>query len=254
MSIIKKAALMSLITILLLMSVIWWRAPQIYGEWNKQTLFVWLTDIVHGQSVDDKAYAMWIDDDSSEGIFVVKDISDQIGIRPVYAVIADRMTSQVADSLVQWQRQGKAEIVLHGLRHERWKEWEEENIENDIRHSRQRLAEQGFDTSRLLKIIVPPHACNTRAIRKVIKEEDCQMITGASLVNPDRHVFQLGRISITPETDTTIIRQLLEKSYKQKAFVIFGTHSSAPDWFSEEKTRQVMQMAKEIGFCFDFFE
>ena len=243
-----------IIFIIIIAITLWWRGPLTYERWNKQTLFVWLIDIIHGLSVNDKAHAMWIDDDSSEGIFAVNAISNQVGIRPVYAVIADKMTSQVADSLVSWQRHDKADIALHGLRHERWKEWEEETIKNDIQQSRQRLAEQGFDTARLLKIIVPPHACNTQTIRKVIKEQGSQMITGASLVNPNRHVFQLGRISITPQTDTTEMRQLLEKAYKKKAFVIFGTHSSIPDWFSEEKTRQVLEMAKEIGFSFDFFE
>ncbi len=254
MSIIKKATLLLLVTILLILSVIWLRAPLSYERWNKQTLFAWLIDIIHGRSIDEKAHAMWIDDDSGEGVFAVNTISNEVGIRPVYAVIADKMTSQVADSLASWQRQGKADIALHGLRHERWKEWEKEIIENDILLSRQRLAEQGFDTSRLLKIIVPPHACNTQAIRKVIKQQGCQMVTGASLVNPDRHVFQLGRVSITPQTDTTEMRLLLENAYKRKAFIIFGTHSSIPDWFSEEKTRQVLEMAKEIGFSFVFFE
>ena len=254
MSVIKKVALLMLFIIILILSVIWWRAPQAYERWSKQTLFVWIADIIHGRSVDEKAHAMWMDDDSGEGVFAVKDISDQVGIQPVYAVIAERMTPQVADSLAIWQQQGKASIVLHGLRHERWKGWNEEAIEQDIRQSRQRLAEQGFDTSRLLKIIVPPHACNTQTIRKVIKQQGCQMVTGASLVNPDRHVFQLGRVSITPQTDTIKMRQLLENAYKRKAFVIFSTHSSIHDWFSEEKTRQVLEMAKEIGFSFDFFE
>lgn len=254
MSIIKKATLLLLVTLLLLLSVIWWRSPLTCDSWNKQTLFIWLIDIIHGRSIDEKAHAMWMDDDSGDGIFAVNAISNEVGIRPVYAVIADRMTSQIADSLASWQRQGKADIALHGLRHERWKEWEQEKIENDILSSRQRLAEQGFDTSRLLKIVIPPHACNTQAIRKAIKEQGCQMITGASLVNPDRHMFQLGRVSITPQTDTTEMRQLLENAYKRKAFIIFGTHSSIPDWFSEEKTRQVLEMAKEIGFSFDFFE
>lgn len=255
MRINKKTALPILFTfIIILLYIIWLRAPQRYSSWTKQTLFVWLIDVIHGRSVDEKAHAMWIDDDSGEGVFAVKAISDRVRVQPVYAVIAERMTSQVADSLAVWQQQGKASIALHGLRHERWKEWNEEAIEQDIRQSRQRLAEQGFDTSRLLKIIVPPHACNTQAIRKVIKQQGCQMVTGASLANPDRHVFQLGRISITPQTDTAKMKQLLENAYKRKAFVIFGTHSSIPDWFSEEKTRQVLEMAKEIGFSFDFFE
>ena len=80
------------------------------------------------------------------------------------------------------------------------------------------------------------------------------MISGASLVNPDRHVFQLGRIAITPETDIEDMRQLLQKAYERKAFVIFGTHSSIPACFSAEKTKIILEIAKEIGFDFDFYE
>ena len=77
------------------------------------------------------------------------------------------------------------------------------------------------------------------------------MISGASLVNPDRHVFQYGRIGIGPETDIDAMRELLQKAYDRKAFVIFGTHSSIPESFSEEMTKEVLQIAKEIGFCFN---
>ena len=78
------------------------------------------------------------------------------------------------------------------------------------------------------------------------------MITGACLVNPDQHVFQLGRIDITPKTDTTNIRVILQKAFQRNNFVIFGTHSSFPTSFSEEKTLKILNMAKEIGFDFDF--
>ena len=77
------------------------------------------------------------------------------------------------------------------------------------------------------------------------------MISGASLVNPDRHVFQYGRIGIGPDTDLDKMRDLLQKAYDRKAFVIFGTHSSIPEIFSEDKTRKVLQLAKEMGFCFN---
>ena len=77
------------------------------------------------------------------------------------------------------------------------------------------------------------------------------MISGASLINPDRHVFQYGRIGIGPDTDLDAMRIMLQEAYDRKAFVIFGTHSSIPEIFSIEKTKKVMQMAKEIGFSFD---
>ena len=233
--------------------LVWWRMPLIGNELSKQTIYVGLLDAWYGSSTDNKAYAMWIDDDSTEGVFKVKAIADEVGIKPAFAVIADRMELIVADSLASWQRQG-AGIVLHGLRHERWKNWEESQIEKDIRQSYQRLHEQGFDTTNIMKLVIPPHGCNTRTIRKVIAQQNCQMISGACLVNPDRHVFQLGRIGIQTDTNIDDMRALLQKAYDRKAFVIFGTHSSIPAIFSIEKTREILKMAKEMGFCFEPYE
>ena len=196
---------------------------------------------------------MWIDDDSTSGIFKVKKIADVVGILPCFAVIADKMEPEIADSLALWQHQG-AGIILHGLRHERWKEWNAEEIEHDICQSIRRLHEHNFDTTKILKIIIPPHGCNTRTIREVIAQKGYKMVSGASLVNPDRHVFQFGRIGIGPDTDIITMRELLQRAYNKKAFVILGTHSSIPENFSVEKTREVIQMAKEIGFCFDIYE
>ena len=193
---------------------------------------------------------MWIDDDGSKGVFVAKQISDSIGIKPVFAVIADRMSQQVTDSLVQWQKQGVG-IVLHGLRHDPWKEWNEQQIEEDISKSKKVLQDKGIDTTKLLRIIVPPHGCNTNDIRSAIRKTECQMITGACLINPNRDVFQLGRINISMDTDTTRIRKLLQRAYTSKLFVIFCTHSSMTNHFSADKTRKVLSIAKEIGFNFD---
>lgn len=248
----KKIAV--IISILLMMAIaIWWRAPIMGHGWSKQTIYVGLLDTWYGSSKDDKAYAMWIDDDSTIGVFKVKEIADAIGIPPNFAVIADRMEPEVADSLASWQQQG-AGIVLHGLRHERWWEWDAPRIEADIRQSYKRLHEQGFDTTQLLKLVIPPHGCNNKTIRKVIAQQGCKMMSGASLVNPDRHVFQYGRIGIGPDTDIEAMRQLLQKAYDRKAFIIFGTHSSIPEIFSVEKTKEVLQIAKEMGFCFNIYE
>lgn len=236
--------------ILLVAIIIWWRAPIFGNELTKQTIYVGLLDVWYGSSTDDKAYAMWIDDDSTIGVFQVKKIADAVGIPPYFAVIADKMEPEVADSLASWQRQG-AGIVLHGLRHERWWDWNASQIEADIRQSYQRLHEQGFDTAKVIKLVIPPHGCNNRTIRKVIAQQGCKMISGASLINPDRHVFQYGRIGIGPDTDLEKMRKMLQKAYEKKAFVIFGTHSSIPEIFSIEKTQEVLQIAKEIGFCFD---
>lgn len=248
-----KRMVLLLIVMIAMVLLVWWRLPLFGNEWSKQTIYVGLLDAWHGSSTDDKAYAMWIDDDSTEGVFKVKAIADEVGIKPAFAVIADRMEPVVADSLVSWQQQG-AGIVLHGLRHERWKEWNEQQIEDDIQQSYQRLYDQGFDTTRIMKLIIPPHGCNTRIIRKVIAQHGCQMISGASLVNPDRHVFQLGRIGIQTDTNIDDIREILKKAYDRKAFVLFGTHSSIPAIFSIEKTREILKMAKEMGFCFEPYE
>ena len=236
--------------ILFVAIIIWWRAPIIGNEWTKQTIYVGLLDAWHGSSTDDKAYAMWIDDDSTIGVFQVKEIADAVGIPPYFAVIADMMEPEVADSLASWQRQG-AGIVLHGLRHERWWDWDATQIEADIRQSYQRLYEQGFDTTKITKLVIPPHGCNNRTIRRVIAQQGCKMMSGASLVNPDRHVFQFGRIGIGPDTDLEKMRDMLQKAYDRKAFVIFGTHSSIPEIFSVEKTREVLEIAKDMGFSFD---
>ena len=239
--------------ILLVTIIIWWRAPILGNELTKQTIYVGLLDVWHGSSTDDKAYAMWIDDDSTIGVFQVKKIADAVGIPPYFAVIADKMEPEVADSLASWQRQG-AGIVLHGLRHERWWDWNASQIEADIRQSYQRLHEQGFDTARIMKLVIPAHGCNNRTIRKVIARQGCKMVSSASLINPDRHVFQYGRIGIGPDTDIEAMRRLLQKAYDRKAFIIFGTHSSIPEIFSVEKTQEVLQMAKDIGFCFNIHE
>lgn len=245
----RKKSLFILIPTSIVAIIFWLRFPLKDDDWSKQTIYVGLLDAWYGGSSDDKAYAMWIDDDSTEGVFIVKKICDDTGIKPVFAVVADKMTKDVADSIASWQKLG-AGVLLHGLHHESWKNWSEAEIRSDIIQSYTSLAQQKFDTSRILKMIIPPYGCNTRTIRKVIKQQGCQMISGACLVNPDRHVFQLGRIGISPQTDTIAMRKLLEKAYDRKAFVIFGTHSSIPLWFSEEKTRAVIEIAKEIGFAF----
>ena len=231
--------------------VIWRRFPLIGDEFNKQTIYVGLLDTWYGSSTDSKAHAMWIDDDSTEGVFIVKKIADEIGIKPVFAVIAEKMEPEVSDSLASWQQQG-AGIVIHGLCHESWKDWDETQITHEIQQCYEKLDDLGFDTTNFLKIIIPPHGPNTCTIRKVIKQQGCHMVSGARLVNPDRHVFQYGRIGITADTDVEKMRQLLAKAYQRKAFVIFGTHSSIPDIFSEEKTREILRIAKDIGFKFEY--
>ena len=249
----KKRLFALLLIPIVLFLIIWYRFPLIGDEINKQTIYVGVLDALCESSSDNDAHAMWIDDDSSEGIFYVKKIAMELSIQPVFAVIADKMEPDIADSLISWQRDGVG-IVLHGLRHEHWDEWNKVQIEQDIILSYQRLHQIGFDTAHILKIIVPPYGGNTSAIRQVISQQGCQMISGATLVNPNRHVFQLGRIAITHQTDTEKMNRLLQKAFEQKAFIIFSTHSSMPNSFSLEKTKDILKKAKEIGFIFDNYE
>ena len=248
-----KKIVLILLCILLIAIIIWWRAPIMGNDLNKQSIYVGLLDAWYGHSTENKAFAMWIDDDSSIGVFMVKNIADVVGVPVNFAVIADKMEPEVADSLASWQRQGYG-VLIHGLRHERWDNWNAVQIEHDIRQSNQRLHEQGFDTTQILKIVAPPHGCNTKIIRKVIAQQGYKMISGASLVNPDRNVFQYGRISIGVDTDLNMMQKLLHEAYKRKAFVIFVTHSSLPKSFSAEKTKEVLRITKEMGFCFNFYE
>lgn len=247
----KTAFFMIGIVFICIVFIIVWRFPLLGSDITKQTIYVGIMQTWDGLSTDSQAHALWIDDDSSPGVFAVKEIADEVGIRPTFAVIADRMEKYLADSLASWQKQG-AGIIVHGFQHKSWKNWNEEQINEDIFLSYERLYEQGFDTAKIIKIIVPPHGCNTRAIRTVINRRGCQMITGANLVNNNRYSFLLGRINISSDTDMDEMRYILQKAYKRKAYVIFATHSSIPDSFSKEKTKSVLRMAKEIGFSFDF--
>ena len=85
----KATVIISMIIIVAMF--IWLRAPIIGNEWSKQTIFVGLIDTWYGSSADDKAYAMWVDDDSTIGVFRVKRIADEVVIPPYFAVIADTM-------------------------------------------------------------------------------------------------------------------------------------------------------------------
>ena len=89
---VKKSLFIFILILTIVLLCVWWRAPLICNEWSKQTLYVGLLDTWYGFSTDDKAYAIWIDDDSSKGVFTVKTIADEIGIQPAFAVIANKMT------------------------------------------------------------------------------------------------------------------------------------------------------------------
>lgn len=233
-----------------LVIVIWlsFRAPIIVGSLTKQTIYLWMLYSWRGQAEAPKARVMLVDDDSKEGIFTIKRICDEINAKAAFAIIPARIKNNLGDSLRQWQKEGFA-ICLHGYNHDRWLDWDYKAVAEDIRKSEELLSEMGFNTEKI-KFVVPPHACNTHAIRKAVKNKGYQMIMGANIINPDTEVFQLGRISINNNTDLRQLESFLRKAKKRQMFVVFGTHSSNSEEFSEEKTRAALQMAKEIDFEF----
>lgn len=234
--------------VLIVLLVLMLRAPITGGSWTKQTIYLWLIDYWHGQTNDAKARIMLIDDDSENGIYKIKEICDNIGTRASFAVIPSRIDNELGDSLRKWQKEGFG-ICLHGYNHDRWKEWTYNEVVDDIHKSEATMKNLGFNTGNI-KYIVPPHSCNTRNIRQAIEDEGYQMVCGASIVNPDTKLFQLGRIFISKDTDLQKIQTILTKAKNKKMFVILGTHSSNSDEFSEEKTTAVLSMAKDMGFEF----
>lgn len=226
------------------------RKPIITGELTQQTLFLWAINSFHLQSADAQPTAMLIDDDGGDGIFAIRRITHRLGIPATFAVIPSHLSNEIADTLRSWQQEGYG-IAIHGYNHDSWKSWSSDMVTADLHASEKRLRELGLQTD--IKYVVPPHACNTAAIRQAIRHAGYRHITGANIVNPDTTVFQYGRIWIG--TDVSVaemqeIREILAKAYAERAFVIFGTHSSMPGAFSEEATAAVLQMALDIGFRF----
>lgn len=246
----QRKGLIVLIGIIVGALFTYYRKPIITGELTKQTLFLWLLNMYYVQAKEAHPLAMIIDDDSENGIFTIRRICKELGIKATFAVIPSRFTKEICDSLKHWQQEGYG-IALHGYNHDKWKEWSEDKIINDITRSEELLEMRGFRKD--FKYVVPPHACNTSAIRRAIKSKGYKMVTGANIINPDTTIFQCGRMSFNKDMspqEIQRIRDLLIKAYRKKSFVIFGTHSSMRDAFSEEKTKAVLQMAKDIGFKF----
>lgn len=226
------------------------RRPIIVDGLTKQTIYLGLLNAFHVQSREARSTAMLIDDDSEFGVYTIKRLCDEIGIKATFAVIPSRLDSALCNSLKRWQQEGFG-IALHGYNHDGWKGWTTEDIIDDITRSEELLAKVGFRKD--FEYVVPPHACNTSAIRKAIRQKGYKMVTGANIINPDTTVFQYGRMSFNKDMspqEMRRIRELLIKAYRKKAFIIFGTHSSMRGTFSEEKTKAVLQMAKDIGFIF----
>lgn len=234
--------------VLILALMLYSRAPIIGDGLTKQTIYLWFLDCWYGQSSHSKARMMLVDDDSEDGIFKIKKICDEVGVKAAFAVIPSRIDIVIGDSLRIWQEEGFG-ICLHGYNHDDWRNWSYDAVIEDIEKSNRLLAKMGLGIDHI-KYIVPPHSSNTTNIRQAIKDKKYQMICGASIVNPDTSLFQLGRLFISKTTDLQKIQKKLEKAKKGNMFVIFGTHSSDLNEFSEEKTKAVLQMAKDMGYEF----
>ena len=223
------------------------RMPIISGTWTKQTLYLWLRNSWHLQKSDRQPMIMLIDDDSGDGVFAIHQICEEIGVKATFAIIPSRLSSVLSDSLKSWQQEGHG-IALHGFDHARWNDWSTDAVTDDISRCEHLLTRLGFKPT--FQYVVPPHGCNTAAIRKAIKAKNYQMVTLASIVNPDNSLFQLGRIMISKNSDMKEMERLLVKARKERGFVILGTHSSMPDEFSYDKTKTVLKQALNLGYKF----
>ena len=253
-----KHAKKLIVLLLIVVAWVWHRMPIITGPLTKQTIYVAVIDAMGSGGSDACSdpqppnlgglWGLWIDDDSGPGISKVMRLCDTLNIRATLAVVPDNVPPQLIDSLADWQRRGGG-IALHGLHHDSWEGWTEEQVTADLRQSREALARMGLDTARLMPIVVPPHARNTRAIRAAIRRAGCHMVTGANVVNPSPSCQLWGRLWITRDTDLDKVRHLLERAREKQAFVVLGTHSSQPNEFSYEKTKAVIGMAFDMGFA-----
>ena len=247
---VKSKLLYIFLFITTIVTLLWLycHAPLKVGGWTKQTAYVWLLDALHTQADNALPKIMLIDDDSGDGVFVIKTICKELDIKAAFAVIPKRMTSRVSDSLVVWQQDGFG-IVLHGYDHDNWEHWSKAEVLYDIDISKKTLSQMGFDINQI-KIIAPPYSRNTKAIRSAISDSECKMVTGANLVNPDIEVFQMGRILISKQTNEEYIKSVLKEAKEKQMFVILGTHSSDTTVFSKELTKNILILAKDLGFKF----
>lgn len=223
------------------------RAPITYGKWTMQTAYLWLIDCWYGDGSGSTASILLVDDDSGDGIYQLKKICDEVGFKATFAVIPARLSNKGVDSLRKWQEEGFG-ICLHGYNHDDWNGWTSQDVIEDINRCEMLLKHKGFDIKRILRYVVPPYSRNTTAIRDAIGAKQYKMITGASLANPDSTRFQLGRVFITKITKLKEIEKLLKKAKKKRAFIILGTHSSDREEFAPDKIKDILMMAKAIGY------
>ena len=242
----KKGKIALLIAIVVTIMLIYMNSPIVVGDWTKQTVYLWTLNSCHIQATGTQPKMHLIDDDSGDGVFIIKKLSDDLHIKATFAVIPTQTSKNVLDSLHNWQKEGY-NIALHGYNHDDWREWNHKDIMIDITKSEQWLIRHGLRIDEM-KYIVAPHGSNTQAVRKAIKDKGYQMVTSANIVNPNTEVFQLGRVMITKDTDLEKTKIWLNKAKERNLFVILGTHSSMPEEFSEEKIKAVLQMAINMGF------
>ena len=228
------------------------RLPILTGRWTKQTVYLSVLNAFHFQDANAEARFMLIDDDSGDGIFVIRNICNRLGIKATFAVVPARLDSTKCDSLRKWYAEGNG-IALHGYDHGRWKEWSYEAITEDIDRSLSFLEEHQIADPSQIKIVVTPGFYNTSSIRNAISDKGMKMVMGANVVNPDTMTFQWGRFFITNQTDLNEARRVLERAKEPKGFVVFGTHSSLVDEFSAEKTEAILRMAIDMGYGYEKF-
>lgn len=244
---IKRAALLFIASLFLLIFVMLANRPIITGGLTKQTVYLWFLNSFHIKDSHREPMFMLIDDDSGMGIFKIHEICERVGVKATFAVVPAVLDSMRIDSLRVWHRDGYG-IALHGYNHGRWKEWTADEIVDDINRSLAFLEEHDIASPHQIGIVVTPGSNNTRAIRRAIDSQGMKMVMGAGVVNPDTTTFQWGRFFFTRETDMNHAREILERVKSEEGFVIFGTHSSDSDEFSAEKTEVILRMAVEMGF------
>ena len=243
---IKKKRIVLISAMIAAGTYCYFRAPIVVGDWTKQTYYLWFIDSFHWQSSNAKPRILLVDDDSGEGIYALKSLCDELHIKATFAVVPGLMSKLICDSLKNWQKQGFG-IAIHSYSHDNWTEWNYNEILADIEKCEKQLAKWGFDIHNI-RYVVAPHSSNNRKIREAIRDKNYQMITGANIINPDTTTFLLGRMIISDKTNLDDARNILKKAKKRNCFVIFGTHSSIADNYSEEKTKAILQMAIDIGF------
>ena len=242
--ILKKMSL--ILVVIAVITYTYLHAPIVVGGWTKQTIYLGIFNSCHIQAKDAKPTILLVDDDGGKGVFAIKKICDELSLKATFAVIPALTSKEVNDSLRDWQKEGFG-IAIHGYKHEDWREWNYNKVITDINKCEKWLTDAGYIMSDI-KYVVAPHGSNNAAIRKAIKDKGYQMVTGANIVNPDTTTSQMGRVFITNKTNIKEIGNMLDKAKKRNCYVIFGTHSSMPDEFSQEKTKAVLSMAIKMGF------